>query len=355
MEETLAKLEEKIGEEFVASPYNALQYVQSFVARKKKMLKPNKTSRCVFHGAKSLVNRGASIEAGVLLVWFIESDDLFHLVDASKVTEVKEQEEERYCDTERLLALLSELSEEKAEPIAERIYSPLHQVVVKSGVTKGGEVDRRMGALDGLFANIFEATQKWRNAYRVVIRLGETERAARILNSWSAQGYLHEKPLFFARAALTLLSEGKKNKANEIITHCTPFVTDNVSPPAPSDPSAGSLAVWHLAVILTHLAVQEPRERVDKLRLFNVLITRYSQLVDRVEPRLNELMEKIGIHCFGTAPLQQAGPDPMALMQALMSAQGGASGGGRGGGGGAPDYQQMLMRKMQANKQRSGR
>ncbi len=69
--EHLAQLEEKMiphlkGTNF----YEAQQYVQSFVARKKKALTESQTSALVFHGAKLLLNHNAASDAGSLLVWY---------------------------------------------------------------------------------------------------------------------------------------------------------------------------------------------------------------------------------------------------------------------------------------------
>ena len=53
-------------------PYEALQYVQSFVARKKKALGQDTTSKVLYHGAKELILSGASSSAGTLLKWYLE-------------------------------------------------------------------------------------------------------------------------------------------------------------------------------------------------------------------------------------------------------------------------------------------
>src|SRR5688572_15382422 len=69
----LSQLEEKMLAELQSGhPYEALQYVQSFVARKKKLVGQNVTSALVFRGVKLMVDNNASSSAGTLLCWFIE-------------------------------------------------------------------------------------------------------------------------------------------------------------------------------------------------------------------------------------------------------------------------------------------
>ena len=142
MEDVLSKLGEKV---LTLQSYEALQYIQSFVARKKKVLGKSQTSICVFHGVSKLIERDASIDAGVLLVWFIESEDLFTLGETPVVLEVgRPGEEETYCDIQRILDLLSKLTPQQSGPICERIYSPLHRFVVKAHTKRNGDVAARM-------------------------------------------------------------------------------------------------------------------------------------------------------------------------------------------------------------------
>ena len=79
MEGTLQILDDKMGSS-AGTTYEALQYLQSFIARKSKSLGKDGTSDCVFHGATILMNRTAYDDAGTLLEWFIDSDD-FNTLD----------------------------------------------------------------------------------------------------------------------------------------------------------------------------------------------------------------------------------------------------------------------------------
>ena len=340
MDAELAKQLEAKMAPAVSTSYEALQYVQSFVARKKKTLGKNSTSRCVFHGAKLLVDRGNSGDAGALLVWFIESDDLFNLSGTKKAGG-----DETYCDTERILAILSGLSVDKAGPVVDQIYGPLHQVVSKAGLLRGaaGGVSDRMEQFERQCADIFEGTKKWYSAYKVVVRLGDVQRAARLLNEWSNEGNALEKPMFFGRAVLTLLADRKLTQAEELVRHSTSFITDNLAEgTAPGGPSSGPLGVWHLAVILSGLASLPPMQRVDKTRLFGLLKARYSDIVDKTDPRLHDLLMRVGTSTFAVAlPEELTRNNPMAMIQQMMMASGGIGAGAPSGGGGGQQNQQV--------------
>jgi len=342
----LAKLEAKISG---STSYEALQYVQSFVARKKKALGKSNTSQCVFRGAKLLVDRGSSSDAGALLVWFIESEDLFHLAGSVKkagaaAAGTAGDGSDNYCDTERILSLLTGLSAEKAGPVVDQIYGPLHQVVSKAGMLRGaGAVSDRMGQFERLSADVFEGTKKWFSAYKVVMRLDDVQRGARLLNEWSKEGNLHEQPLYFGRAVLMLLADKKLGQAEELVRQSTPFVADNVSPSSPGGPSSGPLAIWHLAVILSGLASMPPMQRVDKVRLFSILQTRYKDIVEKTDPRLHELILRVGTTSFAIAlPEEMTRNNPMAMFQKMMMASGGMGAGmapPSSSGGGGQDQQ----------------
>lgn len=321
IEQIMKQIDEKIVD---SQSYEALQFLQSFIARKKRAMGRSKTSLCVFHCVRRLVERGSSGDAGVLLLWFIESDELFHLDGSTK--SVLSADEAPYCDLERMLVLLRDLTPDKSVAVVDQIYGPLHQVVAKAGMARAASVSARMSQLEQLSATVFEATKKWHSAYKVVMRLGELERAARVLNSWAAEGYKNEKPLFFGRAVMQLLSERKVQQAEELVRHCTPLLPDNISPPQPGGPCGATQAVWHLATILCGLAVLPPQQRVDKSRLFTVLKERYTGILIATDPRLVELLQRVGAALFSVAlPAEMQGPNPMEMLQKMMMASGGMS------------------------------
>ena len=62
-----------------------------------------------------------------------------------------------------------------------------------------------------------------------------------------------------------------------------------------------------------------PKDRVDKLRLFNVLTGLYVGIMERLDVKLVELLEKVGINVFNyQSQGSQSGPNPMAMLEAMM-------------------------------------
>jgi hypothetical protein len=299
--------------------YEALQYVQSFVARKKKHAGRNATSALVFYGASVLTQNGAPADAGTLLAWFIEDgageDYLFNFEDKKLTGEL-------YCDCQRLLDLLSVLSPQVASPVVQKVYGPIHKLLMKKSFKKGGPVAVRLEKLEQNWANVFEQTGDWLSAYKAVMRLQspDMERAARILDRWSTEGYAIEKPMFFARAIIQLLYETKVARATDLLNHCSQYVEDNGA----NEQLSAALAVWHLAIILTNLASLPPRPRVDPSKIFGIVFNLYQPILYQVDPRLVELLDKVGVSTFGVT--KNEGPNPMATMLSSMLAGSGASG-----------------------------
>ena len=242
---------------------------------------------------------------GELLDWYINSDQFDIGTSLPRIEE-----------------LLKNFTPVDAEPVAQCIYAPLHKKVVK-GMTKDNQKDlqARLLKLDAIFADVFQKTSKWSNAYKTVLRLGDIERAAKILNDWSKDAFKYEKPLFFARAVLTLLSDRKIEQAAVMVKCGAQYLKndENLDPPRVGDEDSMQLAAWHLSFILSGLASLPPMARVDKTRLFNVLTTLYSEHLDSLDPKLLELLEKVGKNCFAVKAADNNNT-PMALLQSLMAA-----------------------------------
>jgi hypothetical protein len=339
VESLLSHLDEKVTAELTnGNIYEALQYVQSFVARKKKALGQRGTSNAVFHGAQTLLKKSISVAsatavnlplsaeattlaatAGGLLRWFIEDgagpDNQFHLhTDQLNATV--------YCDLQQLLDLLQSLDLRIAGPVVDAVYLPLHLHLAKIKIKKNSHLFQRINRLETLFSRLLQSNKRWLLAFKALVRLGDAEQLATLLDQWANEGYSTEKPLFFARALMQVLSEGKVSFAKEVLHASLPFVDDNVTPGThvPGDSISASLAVWHVAVILTELANFPPMPRVDKTKLFGLLHRRYGALLLQVDIKLLELFLKVGETCFRYA-LENPGasaPSPMAMLQSLF-------------------------------------
>lgn len=343
---TLKQVEDKMMAEInqtPSQPYNALQYVQSFLARKKKGLGQNHTSTLVFHGATLLSKNNATNFAGTLLTWFIEDGagvDYKFKLESEKLTSSK------YCDVRRLINFLSEIDLVAAGPIVDQIFNPIHIIIAQKRVEKGSDLAKRISELEALFAKICEESKKWLYAFKSYVRLGEMKKTSDILNKWSSEGYETEKPLFFARGLLQLLSDNKIIHANELLKHSKAKITGDQSGNG-GGPESSALAVWHVALIMTELAALPPMQRVDKAKLGGILVQRYTPLMLKIDEKLAELMMKAAEASLGYNPPQEAqGPNPMAMLQGLL----GGGAGGPPGGAPTPDMRQMmqLMNKMKA-------
>lgn len=352
-QEIFDALEAKLANE--TTSYAALQLLQSIVARKHRLLGSDGTSKLVFLGAKCMIDAGNAEDAGNALVWFVESEGFFQV----------------QADCQRVLDLFKGYDLAKLEPCASVVYDPLHRAVVKSGQTVGRNANSKvavaMKSFDELCANIFETAQVWRSAYRVCIRLGLVNRAVAILDKWSDSPncYKHEKPLFFSRAVLTLLSEKKLSMAAEMAEASKVIIGDAdnaiADPPVVGGVDSGPLACWHLAIILAELAVMPAAPRVDKGRLFSVLTTMYAELVDKYDGSLVELLELIGSNVFDLGDKKKS-IDTMAMLQAMMGgnkAGSSSSGSGavakKGAGGGGPQIGGMDVNQMLAMLNKMGK
>ena len=323
------KLEEKVLAEInVGHPYEASQLAISFVARKKKTLGLNGTSATVFHAAKLLTSNNAGADAGILLKWFIEDgagdDYIFRMEDG-------DVNASSYCDIQRLLDLLSSAKRDAAAIVVEQIYGPVHVAVVKKNV-KSSSLRKRLESLEKLMSDLFEESKNWLSAYKSIVRLGDMPRLSKLLESWAAQGHATEKPLFYGRAVLQLLSEGHVAKANQLLATGKNLIQED-----DASSKAANLAVWHVSIILAELASLEAHVRVDKPKIFGIAKQRYELILDSIDPKLPQLLEKIGTVCYGVKTNQQSGPNPMALLQTMF--------------GGAPEPEQSVSSSSSGKKQ----
>lgn len=351
LEHLLQQLEEKVNHELENKlAYEALQYVQSFVARKKKTMGQKGTSQAVFLGAKLLLQNAKSALAagevplisgtpwpqtlaetvGTLLKWFIEdgagSEYIFHLYS-------EQVNKEHYCDIHNLLDLFNSLETELAGPIVNIIFNPLHVLLAKSKIKKPSPLAQRMNKLEIYFASVLLSSKHFLSAFKAYVRLHNDEKVAEVLNTWAKEGYKQEKPLFFARGLLQLLLDNKVEFANDVLRNSTQYVEDNIGlGKTPGGPQSPALAAWHVATILTELAnFPANLPRVDKTKLFGLLFRRYAPLFAQLDVKLLELFSKVGEQVFRFRPEGAPEPQPNPMAAMLQNLLGGAPPGGAGG------------------------
>ena len=336
--ELFSQLKEKVLLEITNGySYEALQYIQSFIARKKKIVGRKETSAMVFFGAKLLIDNDAAPDAGTLLAWFIEDgagDDFLFVLEDRELNDT-----DIYCDTQKLTEVLQALPSAKSSSIVTKVYGPIHKAILsKKNIQKDGSLSKRLNRLEEIFASIFEEKKDWLSAYKSVLRLENTDagRAARILDSWSKEGYPTERPLFFARAVLQLLSEGKIPLASALITASEKFIH---VPEASSPELAAAIGIWNFATILTGLATLPSKPRVDPPKIFGIVAQIYYPLLVKTDQKLSELLDKIGLVVFGLSRPGADAPNPMSLLSSMF------------GGGGANSDQMAQMQQMMASMQ----
>ena len=164
--------------------FQALQYVQSYLARKKKTFGQNIVSSLVFHAASLMVKHNASSSAGTLLTWFIEDGagvDFFFKLQNEKLNS------DNYCDIQRLTEFLSELTIDEAAPTVDLIYGPIHVLIAKSK-QPNKSLSSRLEKLEILFAKILEGSKRWRNAFKSYVRIDNMKKVSAVLEAWSAEG-----------------------------------------------------------------------------------------------------------------------------------------------------------------------
>ena len=97
-----------------------------------------------------------------------------------------------------------------------------------------------------------------------------------------------------------------------------------------------AMAVYNLATILTQLYNQPDRSRVDPQKIFTIVANLYLGLLQRIDPKLVDLLEKIGVQLFGLRKSEEA-PNPMAaMMQSMFANANQAGAGGASGGSNSP-------------------
>jgi len=171
----LSQIEGKMQAELKdGHPYEALQYVQSFVARKKKALGQDLTSKVVFHGAKQLVLSGASSSAGTLLKWYLEEGagvEYSFRLSAEVLTAGT------YCDVQRLIDIITPLTSDQAYPIIDIVYDPLHLFVAKLELAKSAIITSRLDHFEALCAKTFLDAGVFYGAFKCYLRLGKVAEA----------------------------------------------------------------------------------------------------------------------------------------------------------------------------------
>eukprot|EP01041_Mallomonas_annulata_P002537 gene2537-4946_t len=325
-------------------PYDALQYIQSFIARKKKSFGRSLTSSLIIYSSQLLIECNHAFEAGALLNWYINGGAgegySFHLT--MDISNDCTDSSNNPCDLESIISLLSSFSRNQIVPVIDAIYSSLLKLLKSKGVSIGKSsnsyLSNKLETFEMISADVFELTKNWSSAAKIFIRWQDAERAVIAVDLWAKEGYTKEYPLFFARVVFEILSENRVEFASKFImlaTEAHSVLSDDSTVDKTWPMPCPYKAVWHLAVILTELASLTQINMTEKQKMFEILHSRYYTIVAAIDAKSASLLLRIAEFVFQLKP-RGAPANPMsALFGNLLS-------GGAGGGNGLSQLMKML-------------
>ena len=316
----LQTMEDKMLQELKASNiYEALQYVQSFIARKKKSIGTALVSSMVFHAAKLLIDYDSADYAGTLLLWFMEGgageENSFRIENEREDDSL----EGTYCDLSRLTGILTDHPQEKASTILDVIQKQVLTLTESLPTIYTTPMGRRLAKFEEACASLFEFKENFRLAYKFRLRLGDMKALAKSLDLWASAAYPTERPLFFVRSILHLLAANEQEKALGLLEDAKLYVVENDYP---------TMVAWHFAIMVCELVGLPAKEGVNKANIYECMQENYINHLNHLDPKLGPLLVPIGVKCFGCkAPENTGGLNPFAMLEALSGGKKNEDGG----------------------------
>lgn len=317
--------------------YDGLQYVQTFIARKKKQFGPSVTSLLIFHSAKLFMTEELCSNAGALILWFIKGGTgegySFTILDVS--------DDSKYCDLNRLNDLLISFPiEYVATGIVKSVHKPLTKMIKTKFSHPNIIVLQKVREFERVSARAFEVMSEWAPAVKSLLAVGDLDRVAEDLDLWAKTGYLTEYPMFFSRMLLVLCANDPPLALQllHLVVKKFPRLSTIATAESPEISQSPYLPIWHLAVMVVELSSQLRVSLTSKATVFTFLYNKYAPVLAGLDDKLLVLLEAIGSRsCGWKKPQHSGGPNLMSMLGGLL--------GGGGGGGGAPgglDIQQMM-------------
>jgi hypothetical protein len=273
-------LEEKLSQALrEGRSYDAMQYAQSFLARKRAgsvLAGPAALTHCLF-AVRRFLSLGFPSEGGELLRWaiankyFEEGLDVEHIADALA----------------QLAGVLSEAKAEAAGQLAKTAARDLLEVMDRHGrsSTEAALLRNPVHALRSVLAETLGSIESWHLAVDVLYLGDDMAALSRALLGLASQGGRCELPLFFARAVLQLLSNGRVEAADSLLAEGAHIIEARES-----NRNSMTIAVWHFVVMLVDLIVRgkslPPKERQN---IYRLLSEKYQSIVQDVDSKLVDL------------------------------------------------------------------
>jgi hypothetical protein len=319
------KLEEKLREELDSQhPYEAMLYVQTFVARKRRSLPSLDTCQLIFKGLEILIEYHEDQYAATLYQWllsqqFIQSEYLPKIF-------------------QKTLLLISSngKTQQKLSEFIISIFHPLTEYIETNTSLSSLEKTKYFYELNQKCGEMFELMKRWSEAKNSYMNIGDVTSVARVTHLWAEDGYATEYPLFFARVYLSLLANKLIPQAAAFFRSATDeyldsyeFTLHSSSPTSSSSSnttSTSSYSIWQLCILLNDLLglLDTPAiaSKIDSTKIFAVALSRYESLLRYYDPALLDLLKLVGYSVFhvkeekNDQQMNDAGP--MAFMNRLL-------------------------------------
>jgi hypothetical protein len=316
MEKLTARMKEELELKY---PYEAMMYVQTFVARKRKTLSHQNTCKLVFCGINVLLKHSEWESAGALLDWLLSTGAL--------------ELNPSNTNFDTVSSIISSIQRDHAMLFLDKAYTPLCSYIQ----TLQTELKHRyMFQLSMLCGEIFEHCHRWRDAKTCYIGVGDMTSLVRVTHMWSLDGFPSEYSLFFARGYLIILA-GKLvpqaaafyKSAND--EYMEPYELTISCGPATAlqRESTKCYALWQLCTIIYDLMGMADNPllslKVDRKKVFMLLLNKYQELLIHYDAELYRTMQQIGKLHFG---IVDDTPEQVNPMQALLGSMMGGGGGG---------------------------
>jgi hypothetical protein len=328
------KLEEKLREELDSQhPYEAMLYVQTFVARKRRSITHLHACQLIFKGLEILLEYSEDQYAATLYQWLLQQQ----FIDSEFLSII----------FHKTLILIS-LNQQTKKPnkISEfilAIYTPLTAYLDSHLKGNSLEKTRYFYELNQKCGEMFEGTRRWCDAKNSYLNIGDITSVVRVTHHWAEDGYGTEYPLFFCRMYLSLLGNKLIPQAAAFFRSATDEYLDSYEftrhnstatvPPSSVNVTAthtiptSSYSLWQMCILLNDLLglLDTPAlaSKIDSAKIFTLALSRYETLLKYYDPALYDLMKVVGVRVFHVKEERNEqqmnnAAGPMAFMNKLL-------------------------------------
>jgi hypothetical protein len=317
-DEMIAKLTEKLRQELDGNhPYEAMLYVQTFVARKRRQISHLESCKLIFKGIEILLESHEEKYAGTLYDWMLTQN----LIELQNLREI----------FDLTLGLIStSTSQTNISEFVNCIFNPLFEYLESNKSLTALERTKYLYELNQKCGEIFEKTQRWQEAKNSYLSIGDITGVVRVTHLWAEDGYPSEYPLFFARVYLSLLANKLVPQAAAFFRAATDEYLDSYEFTLQLDSpqlSTSSYSIWQMCILLNDLLglIDTPSvvTKIDPAKLYGIILSRFEALLKYFDRSLYDLSKVVGFRVFNVREErndQNAGP--MAFMNRLMMGAG---------------------------------